>query len=181
MSKTVNEVLQTMTNETGKNRFNKKNFTTLMTALANDTDFITRVAKVRNSEIDVIEKITVSKGFREFCKKILEKAGLDKNESVIALSDSFEFTNSDFNGFYEFIETAIYEYMNSGNTFEFLPREDFKGSISIKDVPEKTTVAEAFSPKDRTSLGTYETTKKRHKELVAKSSCPVWLKDRKKV
>ena len=71
--------------------------------------------------------------------------------------------------------------MNSGNTFEFLPREDFKGSISIKDVPEKTTVAEAFSPKDRTSLGTYETTKKRHKELVAKSSCPVWLKDRKKV
>lgn len=181
MSKTVNEVLQTMTNETGKNRFNKKNFTTLMTALANDTEFITRVAKVRNSEIDVIEKIAVSKGFREFCKRILEKAGVDKSESVIALSDSFEFTNSDFNGFYEFIETAIYEYMNSGNTFEFLPREDFKGSISIKDVPEKTTVAEAFSPKDRTSLGTYETTKKRHKELVAKSSCPVWLKDRKKV
>ena len=181
MSKTVNEVLQTMTNETGKNRFNKKNFTTLMTALANDTEFITRVAKVRNSEIDVIEKITVSKGFREFCKKILEKAGVDKHESVIALSDSFEFTNSDFNGFYEFIETAIYEYMNSGNTFEFLPREDFKGSISIKDVPEKTTVAEAFSPKDRTSLGTYETTKKKHKELVAKSTCPAWLKDRKKV
>jgi len=181
MSMTVNEALQTMTNENGKNRFNKKNFTALMTALANDQEFVTRVAKVRNSEIDVIEKVAVSKGFREFCKKILEKGGVDKNESVIALSDSFEFTNADLSGLYEFIETAIYEYMNSGNTFEFLPREDFKGSISIKDVPEKTTVAEAFSPKDRTSLGTYETTKKKHKELVAKSTCPAWLKDRKKV
>ena len=77
MSMTVNEALQTMTNENGKNRFNKKNFTDLMTALANDQEFVTRVAKVRNSEIDVIEKVAVSKGFREFCKKILYQIHLN--------------------------------------------------------------------------------------------------------
>ena len=182
MSKiTVEEALKSMTSEKGKNRFNKKNFTTLMTAMANDPEFVAKVVKVKNSEIDTVETVMVSKGFREFCKKIAEKSGVDKSESARILTDSFEFTNSDLNGLYEFFTTAVYEYMSAGNTFDFMPTEDFKGSISLKDVPETVKVAEAFSPKDRSSLGTYETTKKKHKELVAKSSCPVFLKNRKKV
>lgn len=182
MSKmTVKEALESMTAENGKNRFNKKNFNILMTAMANDPEFVTRIVKVKNGEIDTVENIMVSKGFREFCKKIAEKSGVDKTESARILTDSFEFTTSDLTGLYEFFVTAVYEYMSAGNTFDFMPTEDFKASISIKDVPEKVVTAEAFSPKDRTSLGVYETTKKKHKELVAKSTCPVFLKNRKKV
>ena len=85
------------------------------------------------------------------------------------------------NGLYEFVADAIYEYMAAGNQFDFLPTEDFKGSISLKDVAEVTKTSEAFSPKDRSSLGMYKTTKKAHKELAVKSSCPSFLKNRIKV
>ena len=188
MSKiTVQEALASMKAKEGQNgkpvinRFNKKNFTTLMTAMANDPEFTARVVKVKNSEIDSIEEVMVTKGFREFCKKIVEKAGVDKRESAIVLTSSFEFSNSDLNGLYEFIADAIYEYMAAGNQFDFLPTEDFKGSISLKTVGEVTKTSEAFSPKDRSSLGFYKTTKKQHKELTVKSSCPSFLKSRVKV
>lgn len=188
MSKiTVQEALASMRAKEGKdgktviNRFNKKNFTALMTAMANDPEFTAKVVKVKNSEIDSIEEVMVTKGFREFCKKIVEKAGVDKKESAIVLTSSFEFSNSDLNGLYEFIADAIYEYMAAGNQFDFLPTEDFKGSISLKNVGEVTKTAEAFSPKDRASLGIYKTTKKAHKELTVKSSCPSFLKSRVKV
>ena len=183
----VEEALASMTAKEGKNgnpvinRFNKKNFTSLMTAMANDPEFTAKVVKVKNNEIDSVEEVMVSKGFREFCRKIVEKAGVDKKESAIVLTPAFEFSNSDLNGLYEFFAEAVYEYMAAGNQFDFLPTEDFKGSISLKNVAEVTKTAEAFSPKDRSSLGTYKTTKKAHKELAVKSSCPSFLKSRIKV
>lgn len=184
---TVEEALASMKAKEGKNgkpvinRFNKKNFTMLMTAMANDPEFTAKVVKVKNNEIDTVEEVMVTKGFREFCKKIVEKAGVDKKESAFVLTSAFEFNASDLNGLYEFFADAVYEYMVAGNQFEFLPTEDFKGSISIKNVGEVTKTAEAFSPKDRSSLGVYKTTKKAHKELAVKSNCPSFLKSRLKV
>lgn len=179
MSMTVKECLKGIEKK-GKspNRFNKRSFTQLMTCMANDPGFTAKVVKIKGGEIAEVQSIMVSKGFREFCKKMLEKSGVDKEESGRILSKEFEFTQADMNGLYEFFATAIYEYMAAGNYFEFLPTEDFKGSISIKDVPKSEKVAEAFSPKDRKSLGKFKTTKKKHKELVAKSSCPAFLKTR---
>lgn len=187
MSKTVSEVLESIRAKEGKNgkvvlnRFNKKSFNALMTAMANDPEFTERVVKVKKGEIDGFEDIMVSIGFREFCKKIAEKAGVDKVESARILTDSFEFSQADLSPLYDFFVSAVYEYMQAGNRFDFLPTEDFKASISIKNVEEKTTRAEAFSPKDRTSLGIFETTKKAHKELSVKTGCPSFLKNRKKV
>ena len=184
---TVEEALASMEAKEGKNgntvvnRFNKKNFNTLMTAMANDPEFTAKVVKVKNNEISDVEDVMVTKGFREFCKRIVEKAGMDKKESEIVLTSDFTFSNSDLNGIYEFFAEAVYTYMAAGNQFDFLPKEDFKGSISLKNVGEVTKTAEAFNPKDRSSLGTYQTTKKAHKELTVKSSCPVFLKNRVKV
>ena len=62
---TVEEALNVMrakANAKGKvtiNRFNKKNFNTLMTALANDIEFKTQVAKVKKGELDSLEDIIV--------------------------------------------------------------------------------------------------------------------------
>lgn len=184
---TVEEALASMESKEGKNgnvvvnRFNKKNFNTLMTAIANDPEFTTKVVKVKNNELVDVEDVMVTKGFREFCKRIVEKAGMDKKESDFILTSEFSFTTSDMNGLYEFFAEAVYKYMSAGNQFDFLPKEDFKGSVSLKNVGETTKTSEAFNPKDRSSLGIYKTTKKAHKELTTKSSCPVFLKSRVKV
>ena len=164
------------------NRFNKKNFTTLMVAMANDPEFTTKCVKVKGDAIDSVEDVMVSKGFREFCKKIVEKAGVDKFESEKVMTDSFTFTNADMAGLYDFFATALYEYMNAGNWFEFIPNEKFKASMTLKDVAGSESVAEAFSPQDRkTSLGTFKTTKKDHQELRVKTGCPKFLKHRERV
>jgi hypothetical protein len=186
---TVEEVLATMQAKEGAsgkmipNRFNKRNFTALMTAMANDPEFTTKVAKTRKGELESLEDIMVSKDFRKFCRTVAEKCGVDKTESARVLTNEITFSQSDLSGLYEFFATAVYEYMAAGNHFEFLPKEDFTGSIALKDVPETTKVSESFYPKDkeRVSLGMYETTKKAHKELTAKSGCPKFLKHRRKV
>ena len=186
MAKTVKETLEEMTatkkNSSGKiviNRFNKKNFTKLMTAMANDVDFKAEVAKAKNGELDSVEEILVTKEFRKWCKNLLEKAGVDKNESVRILDGEFQIPSMD--GLYEFFATALYTYIDAGNQFDMLPTNDFKGSIYMKSVDEKTTVTEAHSPKDRSYLGTFKTTKKKHKEIAVKSGCPKWLAKRYKV
>lgn len=185
---TVQEALASMqakTNEKGKkviNRFNKKNFTTLMTALANDLDFKAEVAKVKKGELDSVEEVMVTKEFRKWCKKLIEKAGVDKSESERVLSPDFEIDNME--GLYEFFATALYQYMDAGNQFDLLPTKDFKGGFQLKEVDEKTTVSDAYTPGkegERTYIGTFKTTKKKHKEVVAKSSCPAFLKSRKPV
>ena len=83
---TVQEVLEEISatrKEDGSfnyNRFNKKNFEKLMKAMLNDPNFKTEVAKVKDNNLE-IEEIEVSKEFRKFCKKVIEKAGVDKAES----------------------------------------------------------------------------------------------------
>lgn len=160
------------------NRFNKKNFEKLMKAMLNDPNFKTEVAKVKKDELE-IEEIEVSKEFRKFCKRIIEKAGVDKAESERILSEEFTFDN--VSGLYEFFATAVYLYIEKGNRWDFIPKKDFKGSICLKEVGESSKTAEARSPQTGESLGTFKTTKKSHKVLSVKSSCPKYLKDRVKI
>jgi hypothetical protein len=182
---TVQEALDSMSakkNANGKiviNRFNKKNFNTLMLAMANDVNFKTEMAKVKKGELDSVEDVMVTKGFRQWCKTLIEKAGVDKSESVRVLDDEFVIPNME--GLYEFFASALYEYINAGNQFDFIPTKEFKGGIYIKNIDEKTTVADAHSPQDRSYLGTFETTKKKHKELGVKTGCPAFLQSRKRV
>lgn len=182
---TVEEALASMKgkeNEKGEvviNRFNKKNFNTLMVAMANDINFKNELAKVKKGELDEVEDIMVTKGFRKWCKQLVENAGVDKAESERIMSEDFKIDNMD--GLYEFFATAIYKYMEAGNRFDFIPTPVFKGGIYIKDVEEKSKEQDAFSPKDRTYLGRYKTTKKKHKELGMKSGCPSFLQERIKV
>lgn len=161
------------------NRFNKKDFNKLMKAMLNDPEFTTEVAVVKKNNLDSIEKIEVSKSFRAFIKKLVEKMGIDKTESEKVLSPDFTIDNVD--GLYEFFATAMYTYIESGNKFDLLPKKDFKGSIAIKEVKKQSKTAAAYSPQTREFLGDYETTKEAHKELIVKSSCPSYLKSRKKV
>lgn len=182
---TVEEAIASMKakeNAKGKkviNRFSKKNFNTLMVAMANDTEFKARVAKTKGAKLDSIEEVMVTKGFREWCKKLVEQAGVDKNESARVLTSDFKIDNME--GLYEFFTSAIYTYMEAGNKFDFMPTEDFKGSIFIKDIDEKETTAESKNVQTGESLGVFKTNKKKHKELGVKSGCPSFLKTRTRV
>lgn len=182
---TVEEVLNEMTatrKEDGSfsyNRFAKKNFDKLMKTMLNDPKFTTQVAKIKKGELESVEDIEVTKGFRKFCKKVIEKAGVDKKESERILTEEFQF--DDVDGLYEFFATAMYLYIEKGNKFDLLPKKDFKGSICLKEVKKSSKTSSAYSPKDRSYLGDYETTKEAHKVLGVKSSCPSFLTSRKKV
>lgn len=175
----VKEVLEDIQQKgKGPNRFSKKQFNRLMKAILNDPSFTTKVAKVQNKELVEVEEIAVSDGFRKFLKKVLEKAGIDKNESEIVLKDSFTIENVD--GLYEFFTTAMYEYMDAGNKFDFLPKEDFRGSLYIKSIGEKKKTRSVRNPQTKESMGDYEFTTQAHRELGASSPCPDYLKSKKK-
>lgn len=161
------------------NRFNKKNFEKLMKAMINDADFKTQVAKVKKGELDSVEEIEVSKGFRKFVKKVVEKFGVDKTESEKILTSDFTIDNVE--GLYEFFATAMYLYIEKGNRFDLIPKKDFKGSVALKKVKKSSKTSAAHSPQTREYLGDFEVTKEEHDVLVVKSSCPSYLKSRKKV
>ena len=126
---TVEEALATMQakkNSKGKkvlNRFSKKNFNTLMVAMANDVDFTEKVAK-KTGDSFVLEDVMVTKAFRKWVKKLVEKAGIDANESERVMSDDFKI--DDMEALYDFFVAALYEYLNAGNRFDLPNKEDFQ-------------------------------------------------------
>lgn len=178
----VLEEIKASENEAGKrviNRFNKKRFEKLLKAMANDPNFTTQVAIVKKGELETVEEIAVSEGFRKFCKHIVEKAGVDKAESPKVLTEDFTLDTMD--GMYEFFATAVYLYMDAGNRFDLLPKEDFKGSLFIRENKPSKRVQKIFHPKTREDLGVIEIEKDTHRSLGVKSACPSYLKKRKKI
>lgn len=181
---TVEEALTSMkarTNAKGEiivNRFNKRNFNTLMIALANDVDFKTEVAKMKKGEV-VLEEIMPTKKFRKWCKKLVEKMGVDRTDSEVIMTDEFVIENMD--GLYDFFTEAVYLYMTAGNRFDLPSRYGFTGGIYLKDIPEKKSVAETKNPQTHEVIGKYERTRKAHKELKVKSSCPSYLSSKRRV
>ena len=119
---TVEEALASMQPKKKKdgeiiiNRFNKRNFNNLMLAMINDVNFTHKVLKTNGGE-QVLQDVFVTKEFRKWCKKLIEKAGIDSNESQRILTDEFVFENID--GIYDFFTAAMYTYMAAGNRFDF--------------------------------------------------------------
>jgi hypothetical protein len=181
---TVKEALammQAKENKKGEkiiNRFNKKNFNILMTAIANDLTFSEKVAKKVGDSFD-LEEVLVTKGFRKWCKKLVEKAGVDKSESEIVMSPDFKI--DDCEELYDFFAAALYEYMDAGNKFDLPGKEDFQGSFYIKDVAEATREYDARNPLTNENIGKFKSTTKKHKEAKAKSTAPDWLTTKKKL
>lgn len=187
LKEALEEMRGTVDEKSGKvklNRFNKKKFADMLVALANDTEFTTKVARsVKGGSDVVVEEVAVSKEFRKWLRKIVEQAGVDKLESERVLNP-VDFTISDMSPFYQFFTTAMIEYMNAGNYFDLPSRPDMVATLSTKDVAKKSVTKESFTPgtKDtRKSLGTFETTYEPHRELKVSSSCPKFLKKRKPV
>lgn len=161
------------------NRFSKKNFNTLMTAMVNDVKFTEKVVKKAGDDGVELENILVTESFRKWLKNVVEKLGVDSNDSKVIMTDNFKINNMD--GVYDFFLAAVYEYMKAGNKFDIPAHEDFKGSIYLKDVDKTTKVNTARNPITGETIGDFEVTKKKHKVLAVKSSCPTYLSSKRKI
>lgn len=164
--------------KTNHNRFSKKAFNELLTAMVNDPDFTTDFAVSAKGELKSVEEIRVTEGFRKWLQKVVEIAGIDKAESAVVLSKDFVIPNMD--GLYELFTTAMYEYMKNGSRFDMIPKKDFKASFAMNKKAPKTKTGTLLNPSTGEVLGTYSTDMAEHWEASVKSSCPNWMKKRMK-
>lgn len=184
--KSVSEVLESIrpnpvVKENGKtnhNRFSKKSFNELLTAMVNDPDFTTDFAVSAKGELKSIEELRVTEGFRKWVRMVVEAAGIDKNESEIVMTKDFVIPNMD--GIYELFTTAMYEYMKNGSRFDMIPKKDFKASLAMNKKGPKTKKGTLLNPSTGEILGTYSTEMAEHWEIGVKSGCPNWMKKRMK-
>ena len=164
--------------KTNHNRFSKKAFNELLTAMVNDPDFTTDFSVSAKGELKSVEEIRVTEGFRKWLQKVVEIAGIDKAESAVVLSKDFVIPNMD--GLYELFTTAMYEYMKNGSRFDMIPKKDFKASFAMNKKAPKTKTGTLLNPSTGEVLGTYSTDMAEHWEASVKSSCPNWMKKRMK-
>lgn len=147
--------------------WSKKDFDNLLTTMLNDVDYETEVCGVKHGE-KVSTKIHPVKDFREkFVKSIMETY-MDEADAQ-EKSKHIKFSRSQVESMYPVISEAIYKYMESGKKFSFLTKDDFVGSISIKNMPETVTENKRYNTK---------TKRKAFKTLKKRSTTPSWLKER---
>lgn len=176
MSKTFQEVFDEIranvsTSKKGKpvKSFSRSDFDRLAKAFLNEKGYTVETVATKNGEIET-KQIAVVKELREgMLKSILLAFGVDKQEAQrIAEVD---ITNVD--GLYEFVSELVYQYINAGKKFDFLPKKDFIGSISLKEMGSSVADFTDIRSKEKITVR-----KEAHKLLEKKSKCPKWLKSK---
>jgi len=169
-------------------RFSKKRFNNFVKKAINDLNYSDEVIIVKKNKnpkneddlfVVTSDKVDITLEFRKCIEKILRKIGVDKNESAKILSSDFTIDNVD--GLITFFTNIIYDFMDDGNRFDFPSRKGFKGSLFIKNNKKSKKSSKVYSPQTREFLGEYEIEKDSHKTLGIKSTCPNYLKKRRKV
>jgi len=168
----LNETMKRITSNIKKSKkgnpigsFSRNDFNQLVNAYMNDTSYQMDYCVIRDGKKEV-QTIPVVKEFREkVLVPLLVEFGVDKQEAVRVI-DSYKFKQNQTDGFYELIMDIVYRYMETGKKLNFPSREDFNGSIRLKDIEGGVTVNREGKKVER----------KNHKSLVKKSSCPSWLR-----
>lgn len=156
-----------------KKTFSRSDFDRVLKTLMNTVDYTAEYYSTKNGE-PVKTEVEIVKKMRESLKKMLANAGLDK-QAADEFMATYQFTTVD--GFYEVFTEATYLFMNAKKKFDFPTREDFKGSISIKDVEESVgTFKSIRKPGDDTPPEVFQIKTGKHKVLEKKSKAPAWIK-----
>ena len=164
-----NNVFNEIKNQKKSKKFNRDSFDELTLAMLN-SDVETEVVKSRNDDGVDTTKINVTKEFiNGFIKPILKDYGVDNIEAETI--NSYEFHS--VKGVYEFVSELIYEYMQTDKPFKFLPKENFNGTILIKDVEPAVKERRDINKKDENGNSLYNTFEyDSHEVLKANSSAP---------
>lgn len=156
--------------------FSKSDFEKLVRAFVNTPDYECEIVKTKNGEM-VKSTVNPVANFRGMIRTILKDFGVDKAEAEKVMTE-YEIRTCDM---YEFVSEIIYKYMEAGKKFDFINKEDFSGSMSLKFVEEEEKEYTEIRKKDAdpsVPLKTFKQRKKAHKVLEKKSKCPKWLKER---
>ena len=173
--KEIEEGVSVSKNGKVKKTFSRSDFDKVLKTLMNTVDYkaeycSTKAGEPVKSEVEIVKKI------RDSFKKMLIGAGLDKQDAETFM-DTYQFTTVD--GFYEVFTEAMYLFMSSKKKFVFPTREDFQGSISIKEVEENTGVYTSIRKnEDGTPAESFKIKTGKHKVLEKKSKAPNWLKEK---
>lgn len=179
MAKTFTEVFEEIkanvsVSKSGKpvRSFSRSDFDKLAKAYLNTVDYKIESVAVKDGEL-VTKEIEPVKALRGMIQRILLDFGVDKQEAARVMSEAYEIRNVD--GIYELCSELIYKYMEAGKKFDFIPRMDFVGSLTLKEVGDTIT-----EHKDIRTGEKIKVEKKAHKVLDKKSKVPKWLKKRVK-
>ncbi len=150
--------------------FSRTDFDKLASAFLNDVEYKTESVAMRGGKL---ERKTVEpvKALRGLIRKVLIDFGVDKQEAEKIMDSTYEIKSVD--GIYELCSELVYQYINAGKKFDFMTKEDFSGSILLKEVDEVVT-----EHKDIKTGEPYRVKKKKHKVLEKKSKVPKWLKNK---
>jgi len=154
-----------------KKTFSKTDFDKLLKAFMNTPDYEMQVAGTKGGEM-VTKTVYPVKEFRKFVEKVLADFGVDAQERK-KMESEYDFSNPD--AFYYFMSEFLMVYMSAGKKFDFPTKEDFSGSISLKDVAESVGT---YKPIGKNSEGKdpFKIKTGAHKILEKKSKAPKWLK-----
>lgn len=149
--------------------FSRADFDRLATAFLNEVDYKVDVAKVKAGELSLTPVHPVQE-FRKSLRTILLDFGVDKQDAERIMTADYEITKVD--GLYEICSELVYQYA-ALKKFDFLPRETFNGSLTVKEVGESVSTHKHIQTKEE-----YKVKKKPHQVLERKSKTPTWLKEK---
>lgn len=150
--------------------FSRADFDKLAKAYMNEVGY---KANVHGKEEGDASVETV-KSLRGMIKKILKDFGVDEQEAAIIMTEEYQIKNVD--GIYEMCSELVYNYVDAGKKFAFIPKDDFEGSLTLDIVEASTTTTKGVGE----DAATFKVEKQKHKKIKVKSSCPKWLKTSKK-
>lgn len=162
--------------EDSTNMYSDKRFKKLMKAMANDDTFEELVAEVKSGEYLGDKKYNPAKELRKWCVKVVQKAGVDKEEAKKVLEK--DFVIDDVEGLPEFFAATLYEFMAAGNAYDIIPKKDLKASIRIGKVDEKVRTI-SRNPQTGESITPYDMVTEAHRAVSVKNPSPKYLKHRK--
>lgn len=156
-----------------KKTFSYTDFNRLLKAFLNDPEYTTKVASTKDGEV-VYKEVKPVEQFRGMIKRVLVDFGVDKQEAE-NISTSYQFTNVD--GLYEVMSEIIYQYMLADKKFDFMTKERFAGSLTVKSVDKAVGTYRSIRKKgDKTPPEEFQVETDQHFVLEKKSKAPKWLK-----
>lgn len=179
MSKTFTEVFDEIkanvsTSKTGKpvKSFSRSDFDRLAKAYVNQVDY-TLESVGQRAGVLVRKEVKPVENLRGMLKRILLDFGVDKQEAERVMDASYEIKNVD--GIYELVSELTYKYIEAGKKFDFITREDFTGSLTLKELGETVSEHKSIATGEK-----FKVKKQSHRILEKKSKTPKWLKERVK-
>jgi hypothetical protein len=152
--------------------WSRSDFDRLAKALVNDVNYTIDSVTIKNGKPEKKE-IKPVQLYRNAIRQILIDFGVDKEEAKRIMDESYEIRSVD--GLYELASEIIYKYIEAGKKFDFIPRQDFVGSLTLREIGETVTEHKTIS-KNGEPAKTIKVKKQKHKQLEKKSKAPRWLK-----